>query len=236
MQILEPKSLALTLRTLEQARLAGGRKDNPEVSKALDWIVSRRAYGPNSAATLTATGNDTLPRPRYFAATELDFVEKTPMPTGEAARRDCTRSILGFEAARALIVWGRTHDWPAEKVTTQIRNKRHAWPPTRVGYYCCENCSVGRWRVLAAARISGWEDVVSGGLHELLEQPFQDGRGWHGYPLYYTLLTLSEIHLPDVNLIRRIIRPTAKRLSEDLSAMDACAKFRRRALDWALDS
>jgi hypothetical protein len=83
--------------------------------------------------------------------------------------------------------------------------------------------------------MAGWKDVVSGGLHELLDQPFQAGRGWQKYPFYYTLLTLSEIHLPAVNAVRKLARQTARDLSGDLSATDVGANFRRRALDWAAD-
>lgn len=231
--ILEPTSLALTLRNLEQCRLAGSGKVDPEVPKTLDWIVSRGAFLHNGPAVPPASQSPTMPRPRYFAATERDLVERVPMPTDEHARRDCTRSILGFEAARALILWGRTHDWPAEKVIAHIRNKRHTWPPPRPGHYCCEKCSVGRWRVLAAAQPTGWKDVVSSGLLELEEQAFEEGQGWHKYPFYYALLTMSEISLPGVNRLRKVVRPTARRLLSGLSTADVNTSFRVRALEWA---
>ncbi len=163
---------------------------------------------------MRATPNREASEPWYFTATELDLIDNTPMPTGEQAVRSCTRSILGLEAVRALVVWGRTDDWPAEKVPMRIRNKRRAWPPPRLGYYCCRKCSVARWRVLAAAQTTGWKEVVSDGLHEFPDQPLDAEGGRHRYPFFCTLLTLSEMHMTGLDTVRELVKQTARDLSE----------------------
>lgn len=225
-RILDEPSLAVTLRNLEGARLHGMRASARVVREALDWIVGRHAGEGAARRTL-------------FAPTAADLRDSTALPTAEYCfGGGHSAHAVAFEAARALVLWGRTEDWPFEETFAGIRDKWRQHAP-RIGYYCCPPCSVGRWRALAAGRPVGWERAVAEGLRTLAETPLLEDGQWGGkalarYPFCYTLLALSEISTEEAETERRRVRPAAEAVLRALVADDVATRLRRRALEWAV--
>jgi hypothetical protein len=225
-RILDEASLATTLRNLEGARLQGMRASARAVQEALDWIVSRHAGEGAARSTL-------------FAPTEVDLRDAAALPTAEYCfGGGHSAYVVAFEAARALVLWGRTEDWPAEETFAGIRAKWRQHAP-RIGYYCCPPCSVGRWRALAAGRPVGWEKAIADGLRRLAETPLLEDGQWGGkalarYPFCYTLLALSELPTEGAEGERRRVRPAAEATLLALAGDDVATRLRRRALEWAV--
>ncbi len=232
--ILDEGSLAETLWNLEESRWTGTPADDPEANAALDWILDR----PGGYA------------PELFAPTPADIVRRRAAPTddqtepgdlsrwfaGHGARtgplapaRLDTKHILGEEAVRTLFLWGRAPDWDSAASAGWILSAGGKRP----GAFCCAHCSVARWRALAAARPPGWEDPVRDGL-AMLQESVVAGRGWAGFPLFYTLLALADIPMPEARLEATRAGVQPDRFLARLVGEGRRARFRRRALEWVM--
>jgi hypothetical protein len=225
-RVLDEASLAVTLRNLEQARLQAAGTTSCDVREALDWIVGR--HGGEGAARAT-----------LFAPTMTDLCDRMALLTAEFCfGGGHSAYVVAFEASRALVLWGRTQDWPVEDTLAGIRDKWRQHAP-RIGYYCCPPCSVARWRALSAGQPAGWENAVGAGLRMLADTPLLEDGQWGGkavarYPFCYTLLALSELPMEKVEAERRRVRPAAETMLRDLGDGGPAALFRRRALEWAV--
>jgi hypothetical protein len=224
MGLLQPGSVVATLRSLEEARLKGAPAGRRDIREALDWIARR--YGIEGGER------------GLFAPTEADRGDPTPLFTGEPWWGGShTGYVVGFESARALVLWERTDDWPVAEAFAGIRDKWRTGAP-RIGYYCCPGCTVARWRSLCAGQPTGWQDVIVAGLRRLADTPLRDDGTWggrsRGYPFYYTLLALSELPFEDVEAERRRVQPAAEAHLQNMGGDNPGARFRRRALEWAV--
>lgn len=214
--ILDERSLAKTLWSLERARLAGVKVSQPEVAAALTWVASRQGQPGSYAQAL-------------FAPKVEDVEARNGTPTFEdnSMSRVGVIHILGEEAARAMELWGVRSGWDREQVHSALKRFRGAG-----SRFCCYRCSVAWWRALAAARVSDWETVLAAAVQWVEESMSGNGRP-HGFPYYYLLLALSEMSIPEVERLRRQLKPTAERSLRGLEAEDDRAFFRRRAAEWA---
>ena len=217
--ILDDTSLARTLWNLEEARWAGGGREAPEVEHALAWVTGRFRQAGAYGGTL-------------FAPTARDHAEGLSAPTGEKrSSRAGLSHVLGEEAIAVLAHFGVEAGWERDATLALVRDRfEDARQP---GWYCCGYCTMARWRALSAARPADWEGVGARGLQGLSALPLDDSGRWRRAPLYYTLLALSGIPLPEVEPERRRIRPAAERALVRLGD-DQAGRFRRRAVEWTL--
>jgi len=223
--ILDESSLAATLWSLEEARLAGASPDDPEVRRALEWIRQRRGQSGGYAGVLVPP-------------TRLDIDRRLATPTGEntSVGRGGVSHILGEEAVRATALWSGSGAAEMRPVLLRIRNRFREEPPeplSALGHFCCFRCSVARWRALAVGRPDGWEDVLAHGLR-LLGENATDDDGYRRFPFYYTLLALADIPLDEVETERKRLRPAAERRIGRIPGDDVSSRFRRRAIEWVL--
>ena len=89
-------------------------------------------------------------------------------------------------------------------------------------------------RALAVVKPNGWNEILEKGLKRIRKARTSDGR-WHGFPFYYTLLTLSEIDLPSAKAELRHASKAAERLRKRYSGDDRKSLFRKLGLEAALN-
>ena len=189
MPLLDPSSLAATLDALNEAffdRKTLPRRDREEVAR---WIASRQGL-PGSYAGMFA------PPEEYRTGTRLRLF------TGEVrASRGGAAHILGEEACRALILL----DVPLASVRDALKRasagmiprlrQASGRPSVIPGTYCCGICTCSLWRHLAVGGLEDGERWLAAGMKALKQHRTGDSK-WRRFPLYYTLLALSEIDLP----------------------------------------
>ncbi|MDH5374368.1 MAG: hypothetical protein OEY40_00870 [Candidatus Bathyarchaeota archaeon] len=78
-----------------------------------------------------------------------------------------------------------------------------------------------------------WKVILDKGVENIKKERTPDGR-WHGFPFYYTLLTLSEIDTPlakaELKYASKIVERLLKRYQEE----DRISRFRKLGLEAAL--
>ncbi len=191
------------------------------MQEALHWVLSRQglkgAYGG------------------LFAATENDR-QGVRLLTGERIESAAIRHILGEEALRTTIVWNFKSS-PAVKKATESFNKlldRGSEPCSReTGFYCCYKCTPAFLRTLATVKPNNWSHTLDKGIKRIRKERLPDGR-WHGFPFYYTLLTLSEINTPLAQAELKHAKKAAKNLLNRYQKEDRTSRFRKLALQATL--
>jgi len=106
-------------------------------------------------------------------------------------------------------------------------------PGARSGHYCCYTCTTAFLRTLAVVKPSKWNEILEKGLERIRNKRVLNGR-WHGYPFYYTLLTLSEIDTPSAREELKHARKIASKLLKRYKRDDRVSRFRRLGLEAAL--
>jgi len=219
-KILAPQSLQETLWRLEEVRQGFRSKSASQVKEALEWVASRRGL-ENSYCGL-------------FSPTREDLGQGVHLPTGERVKtKVATMHILGEEALRTLIVWKMQS---SPKVAEALKGmdliiERGG----KTGSYCCYNCTIAFLRTLAVTKIPRKDEILHRGLSTVKKARTANGR-WHGYPYYYTLLSLSEIDTPEAREEKKHARKTAPKLLKRYSGNDRTSLFRRLALESAADA
>jgi hypothetical protein len=215
--ILVSESLAETLWRLEEVRQGFRPKSTAQVQEALKWVLSRQglkgAYGG------------------LFAATENDR-RGVKLLTGERIESAALRHILGEEALRTALVWNLKLS-PAVKKATEGFNKLldiGTEPCAReTGFFCCHKCAPAFLRTLAVVKPDNWGTTLDKGIKRIKKERLPDGK-WHGFPFYYTLLTLSEIDTPTAKAELKHASKTAKSLINRYQKEDRISRFRKLAL------
>jgi hypothetical protein len=164
--------------------------------------------------------------------TDLDLQELRLL-TGERIRSDAAiRHILGEEALRTVIVWGRGF-------TSKVRQAKEGFNQildrgARInGRYCCYNCTIAFLRTLALVKPEEWEKILQRALKGIEKARANNGK-WHGFPFYYTLLTLSELNTPLAQAELRHASTTAERLLKRYDGNNRVSCFRKLALEATL--
>jgi len=179
-RILVPDSLQETLWRLEEVRQGFRNKSITRVREALEWILSRQ-------------GLDGSYR-NLFAPTHQDLVQGVQLLTGERiGSYGGAGHILGEEALRTVIIWNHTSSPSVAEALKGFNQILEVGGKS--GSYCCHMCTSSFLRTLAAVKPKDWEEILQRGLIGIKAARTPDGR-WHGFPFYYTLLTLSEIDSP----------------------------------------
>lgn len=226
MKIINQRSLASTVDTINEALFFGRTLPKTQSQKAAKWIAARQGQ-PRSYRGL-------------FAPTEYDYKNGIRVFTGERIRSGAaTGHILGEEASRALILL----NVPIKSVQNALEranmNMIEALKHTEerwggYGQYCCGTCSVAYWRNLAAGGLEDSEGRLKAGMKAL--KSYRDGNGrWGRYPFYYTLLALNEIDMPSAIDEMRYAAPILERVIKRKPKKDKISQRRRVLIERILE-
>ncbi|MBN2228579.1 MAG: hypothetical protein JW779_03225 [Candidatus Thorarchaeota archaeon] len=162
---------------IEEAWRAGISNDNDNV---LRFIINQQlAYGSDEGVFIETRNVSGL---------------KSRLYTGEKIQTQlAAKNILTLEAARALLLSKSRADYVSECI-----HRVDKWIQRQCfSEFCstgeCKHSTVSYMRYLSAKESQA---KLAGLLSELVKH--RDGNGsWKGFPYFYTLLALSDIHNPD---------------------------------------
>jgi hypothetical protein len=218
-KILVPESLQETLWRLEEVRQGFRTKSAAGVQEALEWVLSRQG----------------LQRSYFnlFMPTNQDLSQGVRLLTGERMLSDAgTRHVLGEETLRTVIVWKLGSSLAVKQALKGFNDLLEAG--AKSGRWCCYTCTTAFLRTLAATKPDKWEGILEKGLNRIKKARMPNGR-WHGFPFYYTLLTLSEMDTPSAQAELRHASKIAERLLKRYRNDDRVSRFRRLGLKAALN-
>ncbi len=226
--VLVEDSLAETLWRLEEVRMGFAVLPRIEVNEALDWIQERQGM----------EGSYEVEDHSFFAPAEKDE-EKVELITGE--RFDSTGGtdhILGQEALRALMLWGRGEEMKTKRglkaLYTLLDVEQDFGTPRESGYFCCAKCSVSLLKTVSVVKTESWEETLAQGVDKINQNRDGEGR-WGKYPFYYTLLALSEIESDSaIDELRYAAEDAEKLLKRYEGKDDRKSIFRKIGLETAL--
>lgn len=219
-RILVADSLAETLWRLEEVRRGFRLEVDTQVTEALDWVLSRRGLKGAYRG--------------LFAPTEKDL-RGVKLLTGESIFSAALRHILGEEALRTVFVWNLKPSSALKKAKESFVYllERGQSSARASGFYCCHKCTTAFLRTLAVVKPDGWRATLQKGVENIRKKRTPDGK-WHGFPFYYTLLTLSEINLPSAKVELRHASTVAKKLLNRYQKEDRISRFRKIGLEAAM--
>ncbi len=201
MSIVNRKSLAATLNTLQDLDFNGKQLSGFVRDEAEAWLTERHwARGAYRG---------------LYAPTEADFAQPMKLYTGETITATVSKAhILGEEAARAMILL-RPQTAKGKQAVAETTAIMHQLATTDelLGIHCCGRCSVSLWRHLLVAGLPDAEEIFASGIGFLREQRDSNGR-WNSFSYYYTLLTLLDIQIPAARAELEYARPYIERTLE----------------------
>ena len=218
-KVLVPDSLQETLWRLEEVRQGFGSKSVADVQEALRWVLARQGLQGSYF--------------NLFMPTNQDLSQGVRLPTGERMLSDAgTRHVLGEEALRTVIVWKLRSSSAVTQALKGFNGLLEAGG--KAGSWCCHTCTIAFLRTLPVVKPSKWDRILEKGLNRIKKARTPDGR-WHGFPFYYTLLTLSEMDTPSARAELRHASKIAERLLKRYHSDDRISRFRRLALEATLN-
>lgn len=213
--IIHHHSLAVTLDAVNEALFSGRSLSKAEEEEAARWIASQQVEAGKQAG--------------LFAPTEDDYQEGVRLFTGEGLRTKlAARNILTAEAARTLILFDmgeevleRTNRWLLEQCFSRA---------CTIGE--CAHSTIGLMRYLAAGGLDSERRLNA---HIAVLSQHRDGQGrWRRFPLYYTLLVLSETALPAAVEEMRYAAPACERVLQRAPKDDVFAPRQRAVVEKVL--
>jgi len=218
-KILVPESLQETLWRLEEVHQGFRSKSVNDVQEALQWVLSRQGLQGSYF--------------NLYMPTSQDLSQGVRLLTGERMLSNAgTRHVLGEEALRTVIVWKL---WSSSSVKQALKGFSDLLKAgAKSGSWCCYTCTTAFLRTLAVAKPDKWDGILEKGLNRIRKARTPDGR-WHGFPFYYTLLTLSEIDTPSARAQLRHASKIAERLLKRYHGDDRTSRFRRLGLEASLN-
>jgi hypothetical protein len=210
MSMIQPRSLAATVDAVNDKMFFDRRLAAPERRRLAGWIASRcdqpRSY-------------EQMPAP-----TEHDLANGVYLFTGEkTATRVGTAHQLGQEACRTLILLDvkdaavkRALANASASMAARLRywRRRERGAGRRwSGEYCCGKCSISMWRRLAVGPMADIdvERWLAAAVRSIKASRSPNGR-WRRFPLWYTLLALSEMDTTAAVQEMRYVAPICQRL------------------------
>jgi len=143
-----------------------------------------------------------------------------------------TRHVLSEEALRTVIVWKLGSSSVVKRALESFNDLLEAG--AKSGSWCCYTCTIAFLRTLAVVKPDRWDRILEKGLNRIKKARTTDGR-WHGFPFYYTLLTLSGMDTPSARAELRHSSKIAERLLKRYRSDDRISRFRRLGLETALN-
>jgi len=219
-KILVPESLQETLWRLEEMRQGFRTKSVAHVQEALEWVLARQGFQRSYF--------------NLFMPTNQDLSQGVRLLTGERMLSDAgTRHVLGEEALRTVIVWKLGSSSAVTQALKGFNDLLEAG--AKSGGWCCYTCTTAFLRTLAVTKPDKWDRILEKGLNRIRRARTADGR-WHGFPFYYTLLTLSEMDTPSAQAELRHASKIAEGLLKRYRGDDRISRFRRLGLEAALNA
>ncbi len=222
---LDTNSLANTVDSVQEAFLFRHSVSAAERETVANWIATRQGQ-PGCYADM-------------FAPTTADAANGIHLFTGERVAPSASlRHVSGEEACRALILLkpkSKTAQAALKRATDGMLRQLSLCRGNGRAFFCCGTCDPALWRHIAAGGLRGAEDWIPRGLKNLKAHRDTLGR-WRRFPFYYTLLTLTEIDLPEA---RREIKYAAEVIERSLARRTSVGKYsqrRRTVLETALTS
>lgn len=190
MKILDTDSLRTTVENFDTVYRTGSDWE-AEFPELVEWISSRLGQAGSYAGS--------------FAMTDKDWERPFKLYSGEKLTTKAVRShVIAQETMRILrIMEQQTGEYIDALHTSEVRLAERifsieAYDTQHTGFYCCGFCSVSFWRALNVGSYPQRQEVLARGLETLLGH--RDGPlGWKRFPLYYTLLLLSEVDQVDID-------------------------------------
>lgn len=217
MKLIFPDSLADTLNAVNDVFFYGTKIGRPPLEDAAMWIASRHGLKGSYRG--------------MFAPTKVDFDEGAHVFTGEIITTGAaTAHILSEECMHMLNL--------IKSSNPQVQNAYHKADELLAGFikrsdtsgwYCCAKCSTALWRNVASGGLGGSKKLLKDGLHVLKSRRDERGR-WQGFPYYYTLLTLSEIDLPQAREELKYTLPLCEKLAKRIPGDDKFDERRYKLL------
>lgn len=218
-KILVPESLQETLWRLEEVHQGFRTKSAAHVQEALEWVLTRQGLHGSYF--------------NLFMPTNQDLSQGVRLLTGERMLSNAgTRHVLGEEALRTVIVWKLRSSSAVKQALKGFNDLLEAG--AKSGSWCCYTCTTAFLRTLAVTKPNRWDRILEKGLNRIKKARTADGR-WHGFPFYYMLLTLSEMDTPSAQAELRHASKIAERLLKRYRSDDRISRFRRLALETALN-
>jgi len=218
-KILVPESLQETLWRLEEVRQGFRTKSAADVQEALEWVLSRQGLHGSYF--------------NLFMPTNQDLSQGLRLLTGERMLSNAgTLHVLGEEALRTVIVWKLRSSSAVKQALESFNDLLEAGAES--GRWCCYTCTTAFLRTLAVTKPDKWDRILEKGLNRIKKARMPNGR-WHGFPFYYTLITLSEMDTPSAQAELRHASKIAERLLKRYYSDDRVSRFRRLGLKAALN-
>jgi hypothetical protein len=165
--------------------------------------------------------------------TNQDLSQGIRLLTGERMLSDAgTRHVLGEEALRTVTVWKLGSSSAVKQALKGFNDLLEAG--AKGGSWCCYTCTTAFLRTLAVVKPNRWDRILERGLNRIKKARTPNGR-WHGFPFYYTLLTLSEMDTHSAQAELKHARKIAERLLKRYRSDDRISRFRRLGLEAALN-
>lgn len=217
MSFVKKESLAFTLDAVNDAFFEGRIISGEDKLEVARFVASRHGlYGSYA---------------NMFAPTEKDLDAGIKVFTGERVRSGAATShILGEEASRILNIL-KVSDKEVRKALDEATagiQARFDEETHKSGFYCCGFCTSSLWRNAAAGTLKEGEKLLERGVKTLKMLRLGDGK-WRRFPLYYTVLALSEIDIPQALAEIKYTAPLLERALRRKSSSDKYA-IRRRML------
>ena len=223
MQILDPKSLIVTVDRFNAAEMAGTLAEIDDMDPLVEW-TSARLGTPDAYAG-------------SFGMTPADWKRPFHLFTGEPLKTDASRAhIIAEETLRMLLLIEETTGRTIEaRETGEARLAEQIFGKTKntvldSGIYCCATCSVAMWRAITAGAYEDYAWIREPGMNHLRDSREANG-GWKRFPFYYTLLCLGELMGPAITIEIGFHREAGiRRLRSLKSKRDTYSKRRRDLL------
>ncbi len=223
--LIDETSLARTLWNIEHSLDNERTNADDKVKEALQFVASRQGLKGSYRGALFAP----LPDDRSLGLL---------VPTGENASPSgaAVMHVLGEEAAGLLAKHGATDGYDYDAVWDMIGSRfgcGFTTGETEGARFCCKRCSVAWWRAIGAGKPYGWEDILATAVR-MLAADRQPGSRWQHYPFYYTVLTLTDMPVPEATAELQAVRPALERAFSRLTVASSSDYFRHKALRTAL--
>lgn len=199
--------------------------ESGDIMDALKFVASRQGIKGSYRGALFAP----LPDDRSLGL--LTPTGENASPSGAAVMH-----VLGEEAAGLLAKQGETVGYDYEAVWDMIGSRFGCgFTAGEAGgaRFCCKRCSVAWWRAVSAGKPAEWEEILATAV-TMLTADRQSGSRWQHYPFYYTVLTLTEMPIPEATSELKAVRPAIERAFSRLTVNTTADYFRHKALRTAL--
>jgi len=219
MNILNKNSLFQTVDNFNEAHFYGVKIPKDEALRTINWLKTRHDTKYSYA--------------KGFGLTEYDINSKVYYFTGDKSLTGASlRHIMAEEAARTYRLLNRDIGMESNEINVFEKNLNKVIEycenqGTPEGWFCCGPCTTALWRYVNAGGMKNYSKKINNGL-SVLKKHRQGNGEWRRFPLYYILLTLSEMKHPAA---KEEIKYALKKCEKLISSVRTNTKFGKRRKD-----